>query len=274
MLVIAGSDGYAWAPYAADYSRYFATSTSRRKIFWYTFAGVAGGLTWMMLLGLSVAQRVASAGTLGTSAAIRDLVGGGFLGVIAMIAIYLATVAADIVNDYTGSLSLQAAGITLRRPIIAAINGAAAFAFSAWFLYGRGALYNKVENLLLFFTYWISAWLGVVIVDWFRRKGRVNTAELQNFKGLRWSVPALIAFVVGFIASIPFSDTVAGADFVASHPGFKDFVGYVSFGPLHGADLGFVVAFFVSAVLYLVLQRKPATSIPAEPEREAEPVSS
>jgi purine-cytosine permease-like protein len=34
----------------------------------------------------------------------------GALGVLAMIAIYLATLAADIVNDYTGSLSLQAAG--------------------------------------------------------------------------------------------------------------------------------------------------------------------
>ena len=34
----------------------------------------------------------------------------GALGVLAMIAIYLATVAADIVNDYAGSLSLQAAG--------------------------------------------------------------------------------------------------------------------------------------------------------------------
>lgn len=34
------------------------------------------------------------------------------------------------------------------------------------------------------------------------------------------------------------------------------------------ADLGFVVAFVVSAVLYAVLQRKPATSIPADDERE------
>ncbi len=62
MLVIAGSDGYAWAPYAADYSRYFPASVSRRKIFWYTFAAVASGLTWMMLLGLSVAHRVADRG--------------------------------------------------------------------------------------------------------------------------------------------------------------------------------------------------------------------
>lgn len=266
MLVIAGSDGYAWAPYAADYSRYLPASTSRRKIFWFTFAGVAGGLTWMMLLGLSVAHRVEDAGTIGTATAIRDLMGGGFLGVIALLAIYLATVAADIVNDYTGSLSLQAAGIKTRRPIIALINGAAAFGFSAWFLYAPGALYDKVENLLLFFTYWISAWLGVVMVDWIRRRGRVNVAELADFAKLRWSAPALIAFIVGFACSIPFSNTTAGYNFVTSHPGFKDFVGYFALGPLHQADLGFVVAFVVAALLYLVLQRRPATSIPAGPD--------
>jgi NCS1 family nucleobase:cation symporter-1 len=263
MLVIAGSDGYAWAPYAADYSRYFPATVSRRKIFWYSFAGIAGGLTWMMLLGLAVARRVASAGTLGTAAAIRHLAGGGVLGVIALIAVYLATVAADIVNDYTGSLSLQAAGITARRPLIAFLNGAAAFGFSAWFLYAPGALYDKVENLLLFFTYWISAWLGVVTVDWRRRRGRVDVAALADFARLRWSAPALIAFVAGFVASIPFSNTTAGYDFVASHPAFRYFVGYFAFGPLHQADLGFIVAFAVSAALYRVLQRRPATPIPA-----------
>jgi purine-cytosine permease-like protein len=109
----------------------------------------------------------------------------GALGVLAMIAIYLATVAADIVNDYAGSLSLQAAGITVRRPAIALINSAAAFGFSAWFLYVPGALYDKVENLLLFFTYWISAWLGVVVVDWVRRRGRVCVAELRDFGKLQ-----------------------------------------------------------------------------------------
>jgi nucleobase:cation symporter-1, NCS1 family len=265
MLVIAGSDGYAWAPYAADYSRYFPAQTPRRKIFCYTFAGVAGGLTWMMLLGLSVAQRVASAGTLGTAAAIRGLVGGGLLGVVALIAIYLATVAADVVNDYTGSLSVQAAGLPIRRPIIAAANATAAFALSAWFLYGTGALYTKVENLLLFVVYWISAWLGVVVVDWVRRRGKVNTAELQDFASLRWSLPALIAFVAGFASSIPFSSTTAGSDFVASHPAFRDLIGYFPAGPLHHADLGFIVAFAVAAILYAVLQRTPVTSIPAEP---------
>jgi hypothetical protein len=71
--------------------------------------------------------------------------------------------------------------------------------------------------------------------------------------------------VAGFAASIPFSNTTAGYDFVASHPAFKDVVGYFAFGPLHQADLGFIVAFAVAAVLYRALQRRPATPIPGTP---------
>jgi len=52
---------------------------------------------------------------------------------------------------------------------------------------------------------------------------------------------------------------------VASHHGFRDVVGYFPSGPLHQADLGFVVAFAVAASLYAILQRAPATSIPAGP---------
>ena len=83
--------------------------------------------------------------------------------------------------------------------------------------------------------------------------------------GIQVSAPALIAFVAGFAASIPFSNTTAGFNFVASHPAFKDVVGYFSFGPLHQADLGFIVAFAVAALLYLALQRRPATPIPEPP---------
>jgi len=60
----------------------------------------------------------------------------------------------------------------------------------------------------------------VVVVDWVRRRGRVCVAELRDFGKLRWSALALIAFVAGFAASIPFSNTTAGYDFVASHPAF------------------------------------------------------
>ena len=65
-----------------------------------------------------------------------------------------------------------------------------------------------------------------------------------------------------FAASIPFSDTTTGYDFAASHPAFKDVAGHFAFGPLHQADLGYILAFAVAAVLYRALQRRPATPIP------------
>jgi purine-cytosine permease-like protein len=75
----------------------------------------------MMLLGLAVARKVAGAGTLGIATAIRDLVGGDFLGAIALVAIYLAAVAVDVVNDHAGSLSVQAAA--RRQAVNAAVYG-------------------------------------------------------------------------------------------------------------------------------------------------------
>jgi hypothetical protein len=47
------------------------------------------------------------------------------------------------------------------------------------------ALCDEVEHLLLFVTYWISAWLGVVVVDWGRCRGRVCVTELRDFGRLR-----------------------------------------------------------------------------------------
>jgi len=66
---------------------------------------------------------------------------------------------------------------------------------------------------------------------------------LRDFGRFRWRAPALIAFVVGFAAWIPFSNTTAGYNFAASQPAFRELVGYFAFGPLHDADLGFIVAF-------------------------------
>ncbi len=260
MIAIAGSYVYGWAPYAADYSRYLPENTSKSAVFWNTFLGIGVASLWMELLGLAVAGKVLAGGTLGTSATIRDLMGPTVLGWIGLVAIYLGTVAVNAVNDYTGSLSLQAAGVRLARPVAAGLTGLASFGLSLWFLYGSESLPNKAENFLLFLVYWISAWLGVVTVDWIRRKGRVNVTAISDFSRLPAGIPALVAFVLGFAASIPFSNTTAGYNFVVSHPGWRYLIGWFPANPLHQADLGFVVGFVVSAVVYAALSRREAES--------------
>jgi len=55
------------------------------------------------------------------------LVGRRGVGGLALIAIWIGTVSVNAMNDYSGSLALQAAGARIKRPYIAVIVTAAAF---------------------------------------------------------------------------------------------------------------------------------------------------
>ena len=122
---IVGSFNLAWALYASDYARYLPSSTPGSRVGAWTFAGLFLSATWIEVLGLAVV------GALGTETdtvhQIYGLLGGGIVGVIAMVAIFFGTVAVNAMNDYTGSLSLQAAGIRIPRPISAAIVAVLSF---------------------------------------------------------------------------------------------------------------------------------------------------
>jgi len=182
-------------------------------------------------------------------------------------------VAVNALNDYTGSLSLQAAGLRIRRPVAAVVTGIASFALSMWFLYGSASLPNKAENFLLFIVYWISAWLGIVVVDWIRRRGRVDTARLGSLATLHSGVAAMVAFVVGFLASIPFSNTSFGYNYVTSNPDsfLRFFLGWFPSHGLHQADLGFLVGFVVSAAVYALLDRRQGADLYLPPSATSVP---
>ena len=61
---------------------------------------------------------------------------------------------------------------------------------------------------------------------------------------------ALVALVIGFIASIPFmNQTLFIGPFV---------------DPLGGADIAYVVGFVVAAIIYFVLERRASTAVPIE----------
>src|SRR6478609_8981866 len=70
---------------------------------------------WIEILGLAVVGALGS--ETDTVHQIYGLLGGGIIGAIAMIAIFFGTVAVNAMNDYTGSLSLLAAGIRIPRPV-------------------------------------------------------------------------------------------------------------------------------------------------------------
>ena len=78
---------------------------------------------------------------------IDALLGGGLISAVAMIAIFFGTVAVNAMNDYSGSLSLLAAGIKVWRPVSALIVGVLSFIATLW-LY-QANFNSTFENYLL-----------------------------------------------------------------------------------------------------------------------------
>lgn len=246
MTTIAGSFNLAWALYASDYSRYLPVETPPRRVFTWTFLGLFIGAAWIEILGLAVV------GALGqetdTVHQIYALLGGGLVGAIAMIAIFFGTVAVNAMNDYTGSLSLQAAGLRVWRPASAGVVAVLSFLATLYLYYNNFS--STVENYLLVITYWIGPWAAVVLIDWRSRKGRFDEAAVVAYSRLPSGLNAIIALAVGFVVSIPFMDQTL-------------YVGPISTA-LGGADIAYLVGFIVAGAVYWVLERYwHSTAVPA-----------
>ena len=243
MTTIAGSFNLAWALYASDYSRYLPRSASRTRIFSYTFLGLALSAIWIEALGLAVV------GALGSEAdtvhQINTLVGGGLVGILAMVAIFFGTVAVNSMNDYTGSLSLLAAGIRVPRPISAAIVAVLSFLATLYLYYNNFA--STVENYLLVITYWIGPWAAIVLLDWRRRGEAIDGSKTVPFSILPSGRNAIVALVIGFVVSIPFMNQTL-------------YVGPAA-NALGGADIAYLVGFVVAGAIYWFLERSSSTAV-------------
>jgi NCS1 family nucleobase:cation symporter-1 len=248
MVTISVSEGISWATYASDYSRYMKPTSSKAGIFWLTLAGLSASYIWVETIGLAGASVLGNQ----TAAGVRTLMGGGVLGVLALIAIVFGAIASNSMNDYTGSLAFQALGARVRRPIIAAVVAVLAFLAILWM--NSGDTSGKFENLLLFIGYWIAPFVAIVMIDWHYNKAKYTPGFLRralNYSALRGGWPALVAFVVAFGCMVPFMNTsiIVGPAATA----------------LDGADLAFYVGFIVAGILYYALLK---VASPAQPARE------
>ena len=237
---IALSLAVSWAPYASDFSRYLPVTTSSRGVFWFTLLGLTASYAMGEGLGLALGSGLGEQTAKGVSA----LLGGGFLGALALLVIALATVSSNAMNDYSGSLALQTVGVRLRRPVSAVVVTVVAFALILW-MHG-GDVAAKLQNVLLFVSYWIPPFLGVVIPDWLARTRGRRTLDVLAEKSVRpWA--ALVAFVLGFAAAVPFMNTTVYTGPVAA--------------ALHGADLAYYAGFVVSLAAYFPLRRLTSSNV-------------
>ncbi|TDO17552.1 NCS1 family nucleobase:cation symporter-1 [Mycobacterium sp. BK086] len=230
-VTIALSLAISWASYASDYSRYLPVNTSRKAVFGYTFGGLAVAYIAVQAIG------VAAAGTLTdqTAQGVRQIMGGGVLGAIALLVIALGSVASNAMNDYSGSLALQTVGVRVRRPVSAVVVVVIAFALIMWL--HSGDMAARFQGVLLFVSYWIPAFVAIVAIDWrYRSAGRDTVNPATEVTARTNGLVALGAFFVAFAAAVPFMHTNLIVGPVAT--------------ALHGADLAYFVNFLVAAAVY------------------------
>jgi NCS1 family nucleobase:cation symporter-1 len=230
-VTIAFSLAVSWASYAADFSRYLPSDSSRARVFGFTFAGIV--LAYIFVQGIGIA----AAGAIGehTAEGVRSVMGGGLLGGLAMLVIAVASIGSGVMNDYSGSLALQTIGVGVRRPVSAVIVTVLAFALILWLHAADTA--TRFTDVLLLVSYWIPAFVAVVVIDWLiRTRGRdtINPAEERTDR--RDAAAALIVFVLAYAAAIPFMHTTLIEGPVAR--------------AWHGADIAYFVNLLVAAVLY------------------------
>lgn len=236
----------AWSLYASDYSRYLPSTTSRSKVFWLTVLGLTLSAGWIETLGLLVADKATEGGAVDT---INTILSGSILAPLAMLAIAIGTIAVNAMNDYTGSLSLQGAGLRISRVYSAGAVAVLGFLFTLYL--NDGNLTGKFESYLLFILYWVTPWAGVVLADWWLRGRKADVSRLADFASLPSGLVGLVALVIGFVVSLPFQTSSIGGD-LAKATGLPINAWAAT---LHYADFAFVIGFAVSFAVYWVAAR-------------------
>ncbi|CAD5993933.1 cytosine permease [Agreia sp. COWG] len=245
MLATGAAFGYTagWNPYASDYTRYLAASTSKTKI------GVAAGLgnvvstTFLMIVGAASAT-IVHTGLADDASPTDSFTAGmpGWISSITLLAIAVGAISANALNIYSGSMSFLAIGIRIpferRRAIVALGFGVLGFIIALLALPDAGSSY---ENFLLVIAYWIAPWLGIVLTDRWLRRGTSILALVVDEKKKYANPAGIVAFVIAAAISIALFSNQAV------------YVGVLVRVVPEIGDLTAVVGFVLAAVLYATI---------------------
>jgi nucleobase:cation symporter-1, NCS1 family len=259
-LLFTATFGYAagWNPYAADYTRYLPPTVNRNMVGFWAAAGV---FVSCVILELAGAVLATVSGTKWGPNDIPTVQLGvampSWLYDLTLLCIAVGAVAANAINIYSGTMSLVAVGIremgmTLRqrRAVLAVTAGVVGYVVG---VVGKANVGpgSKYEYFLLFISYWIAAWLAVVLVDYWMRRGDYGDEHIFYDTGYqRWQ--GVAAMAIGLVVSVYLFANV-----------YSIYTGPIPNNNPGIGDITFVVGFVLTAVLYYVFQmvgeaRKPA----------------
>jgi nucleobase:cation symporter-1, NCS1 family len=230
-VTIAFSLAVSWASYAADFSRYLPANSSPTRVFGSAFTGIVLAYFFIESIGIAAGNVVAEH----TAQGVRSVMGGGLMGGLALLIIAVASIGSGVMTAYSGSLALQTIGMRVRRPVSAVIVTVLAFILILWLHAADTA--TRFQDVVLLVSYWIPAFVAVVVIDWLirtRRRATINPDE-EPTDPLD-AAAALIAFVFAYAAATPFMNTTLIQGPIAK--------------AWHGADIAYFVNLMVAALLY------------------------
>jgi NCS1 family nucleobase:cation symporter-1 len=239
LLVI---DMLSFGPFVSDYTRYLPATTSARRLFWAIYAGNVLATFFSCAVGAYLAALLP---TLGPVAAVGKVSGSWALVVMA-----LSLVNAGTFNAYTGAFQVLAFANMWHRfkstsvlvrliPFCCVMAAGVAVA-----LLGYKSFVTNLSNFLDVLLVLFIPWSAVNLTDYFIiRRARYDVGAFflpaSTYGNLAWR--GLLAYAVGLAAEWPF----------VSQPDYT--------GPLvktlGGADISWLVGWFVSAAVYLLAMR-------------------
>lgn len=252
VVLIVSAGGLGWTENAADYSRYLPRRTPRARTFWAATLGSAIPSILLELLGaaaFTISPKVTA--VTGVPASFASWFFWPFL-ILALPQLF----AINSLDLYSSGVTLQALGLPVKRWGAVVIDTLVAGAVTALVIF-KGNFYNDLAGFLNYIVVWLGPWFGILMVDYWLRRGRYRAQDLGAGRGgvywrnggLNWR--ALLAQVLGMAASMLWIDAAYS---------FPSFIGPIS-KATGGADFSWVVGILVAGLLYLALSR---TSVPRE----------
>jgi NCS1 nucleoside transporter family len=251
--------GYAvgWSSYAADYTRRQPHSTAARTVFWYAFLGVAVPCIVLESLGVLITSVAGGADLVFGGAKPGDLMkhamGAGTITSIVLVLLAFSTIANNVPNDYSFALSAQVLGIKIRRWILTLV-GAVIYIVVALLLQQRFSV--NLQGFLLLIAYWLGAWVAIVLIEHWLRRGQYPAADYENANRLPPGIAAVVSMVLGLIiAALGINQTGVLQASWAAGPLSKALSDSFMAKNFFTTDIGFPLAIIATSVIYYILRR-------------------
>ncbi|KAM7221161.1 Permease for cytosine/purines, uracil, thiamine, allantoin domain containing protein [Rhypophila decipiens] len=240
-----------WADLSSDFTTYISPEASSFKVFIYSYLGLAVPTITLMTLGAAIGGAIPNVPEWQTGYD-NTLVGGVLAAMLAPAGGFGKFLVVLLAFTLLGNLAATSYSITLNFQMLFPIlfkvpRYLFALAFTAILIpIGIVAAVNffvNLENFVALIAYWCAAFLGVVLIDHvvLRKADCINGYDVDAWndsKRLPLGVAALTACVLSFGLIVPCMDQVWWVGPIAERTG----------------DLGFELAFVVSALLYLPLR--------------------